>query len=106
MKALFSTTYLANQLEKALTDKGFDKIEFGDDEWVFNCAGNNLIGVSVSYTRDSSRALEILYIDRSQWYKLLQFLKLLPEQPIVLEISDFGDDDVKLRLSQFIADFD
>lgn len=105
MKALFSTKYLAAQLEKALKNKGFDKIEFKDKEWIFNRTEKKPIEVSVDYTRDSSRSLQTLYIDRMQWFKLLQFLKQLPEQPIVLEISDYGEDDVQLKLLQFVAVF-
>ncbi len=35
----------------------------------------------------------------------MEFLKQLPEQPIVLEIDDYGNNDILITLSQFIVYF-
>jgi hypothetical protein len=36
-----------------------------------------------------------------QWYKLSEFLKQLPEQPIVLEFQNYDEDEIRITLSQF-----
>jgi hypothetical protein len=105
MRAIISTKYLAERLYKALQNKGFNQIEFKDKEWVLNRTEKPSLSISVDYTRDSSREFNTLQIDRVQWFKLYQFVKILPEQPIVLEISDYGNDEIKIRLCQFVADF-
>lgn len=40
-----------------------------------------------------------------QWYKLSEFLKQLPEQPIVLEFQNYDEDEIIITLSQFKCRF-
>lgn len=105
MKALFSTLYLANQLEKALKNKGFNTIEFNGNEWNLNRIDKKHIVIVADYVREERPERHSLNVDRAQWVRLLQFLKLLPEQPIVLEVDFWDSFDVRIRLSQFVADF-
>lgn len=105
MKAIISSLYLTRMLDKALKNKGFNKIEFKEKEWILNRKDKSDLSITVDYTRDSEQDFDTLQIDRVQWFKLYQFVKNLPEQPIILEISDCGNDDIKIRLCQFVADF-
>ena len=105
MKAIISSLYLTKMLDKALKNKGFNKIEFKDKEWILNRKDKSDLSIPVDYTRDSYQDFEVLDVDRAQWYRLLEFLKVLPEQPIVLELRDWGDDQVRIRICQFVADF-
>jgi hypothetical protein len=106
MKVLFSTKYLAFMLKKALDNKGFNQIIFTENNWIFNRLGKNDITVKAHQTNDFQNAVpDVLQIDRAQWYRVAEFLEPLPEQPILLEIDYFGNDDIRIRLSQIIADF-
>lgn len=105
MKVLFSTKYLALQLEKALEDRDFNWIEFTDNEFIFKRTEKNDLVLKLEHAKDSYSDIDCLKIDRVQWFKLMDFLKQLPEQPIVLEIIDYGNDDILIRLSQFVMEF-
>ena len=105
MRAIVSTKYLAERLKKALSIKDFNKIKFEGREWIFCQSSYSNLSMTIDYTRDSYQDIDVLEIDRMQWYKLLQFVKQLPEQPIVIEISDYGDNGVSIKLSQFVMNF-
>lgn len=106
MKVLFSTKYLAAMLRKALLDKGFNRIDFNEENWILKRQECIDIKLKVEHTTDSCKdELQSLNIDRAQWFNLMTFLEKLPEQPIVLELMFFGNDDVEIKLSQFIAKF-
>jgi hypothetical protein len=104
MKTIISTKKLSDTLNKALKDKSFNRIDFKYKEWIFNRSEKSNLTIDVDYVNQNFNTLESIEIDRMKWYKISEFLKILPEQPIVLEI-DFFTDDIKIRLSQFIADF-
>lgn len=40
-----------------------------------------------------------------QWYRVCEFLKLLQEQPIVIEFDNYNDDHADIKLTQFEASF-
>ena len=105
MKALFSTLYLANQLEKALNNKGFNTIDFVQNEWILNRDGKRPITIQAQYVHDEKPEKPFFKVDRAQWLKVMQFLKLLPEQPILLELDFWDSEDVRIELSQFKARF-
>jgi len=105
MKAIVSSLYLAKTLEKVLKNKGFNEIVFNKNCWILNRSEKPDVILDIHYTKDSGNDMEFVKIDRVQCYKLLEFLRLLPEQPIVIEIIDYGNEDIKIQLTQFVANF-
>lgn len=106
MKVLFSTKYLSSMIKKALNDTSFNEIEFRREEWILKSTDKVDLVLKVVHTIDSPETeLDSLKIDRVQWFKLMTFLEPLPEQPIVLELLDYSNDDIDIILSQFTAEF-
>lgn len=104
MKILISTAYLSSVLEKALIYNKANKIHFRKDEWLFK--GNKDVFMYAHHIRIiEPNEFQILEIDREKWLEVMVFVKKLPEQPIVLELIEHKEKEVKIRLEQFVADF-
>jgi len=56
----------------------------------------------VEFLEDGKEDSLISKFNHLQWYKLQVFLTSLIEQPIIIDINKINDDEVEIKLSQFI----
>jgi len=47
----------------------------------------------------------LIEADILQWYNIYQFLNMIEEQPIVMELNDYSDTILNVKFSQFVARF-
>lgn len=103
MKTIISTEYLKRSIQKALS-LGLKAIKFQNNEILFFCKNERTIEMIVAKELEIDKSI-LVTADVIQWYKIYRFLKNLPEQPIVMEIDNYSDTEISIKLSQFIAKF-
>jgi len=100
MKIIASTKILSIEIDRAI-NKNLNRFALYSKTEIFKIYSN------VLYQEFCIGCLEkgetfISKFNHLQWYKVSEFLKQLPEQPIVLEIEKINDDEIDIKLSQFI----
>ncbi len=106
MKIIVSTKTLASEIKKALDNRtthfevGGEKIKFdGNDSFHWN------ICMAVGHGKMYYRGV----FKRATWHHMLDFVKQLGEQPIVIEFREYMHTEVherpEITLSQFIKCF-
>ena len=58
----------------------------------------------VSYCSQEHGSVPRREFDKLQWYRIKEFLKPLPDQPICMEFKDFGG-GFEIELTGFVANF-
>lgn len=109
MKIIASTKALASAIQKAL-DNNTTIFHISRTEESLGFSGKILVELSIAlcsgYKYDNYNGK----FDAVTWYRVMEFLKQLPEQPIVLTFTNYKsnneiNDDVPIELSQFVKTF-
>jgi len=103
MKVIISTKAYPQFIDRAIR-KGFENfvIDGQNKEIQFYKLGKNQPNDMHPIIGDETEVFRAKF-NELQWYKLSEFLKQLPEQPIVLEFN--YEDDVTIKATQFVATF-
>lgn len=105
MKIIASTKILPIEIDRAIR-KGFTNFALYGNSKTLKIY-NNIFSQEMSIEcLESERHKKIIFnFNHLQWYKLSEFLKTLCEQPIVLEFDIISDNEIEIKLSQFIHRF-
>jgi len=102
MRIIASTKILPIEIDRAIR-KGFTSFAlYGETETlrIYNSVFSQEMKIGCL---DSEKSKKIIAnFNHLQWYKLSNFLRKLPEQPIVLEFDKIDDENVDIKLEQFI----
>lgn len=104
MKTVLSTKELARVIKKAIGLR-CESFEYNPEtkELVFN--KENDLYLDVHHLQKEIYEHEKFTFDTIQMFKVLNFLKELEEQPIVVEFDQYEDDKISIELSQFVKSF-
>ena len=104
MKFIISSKYFYEKVTEALNNEA-EFVDFNNGVMHF-VNGIPEEGVFVSIEKITEIQDQNLKLDRNKLYDLLHFLKLLEEQPIVVEVNDFGFEySAQFQITQCIAKF-
>lgn len=105
MKILVSTKYLPKEIDRVLR-KGFTDFAITGVKNEIRFYKNEKEQItSICPTVDCEKDIFEGRVNQLQWYKISEFVKLLPEQPIVLDFEDNYDETISIKLTQFVAWF-
>lgn len=79
------------------------KLTIGENFLMFSF--NHGAGIYIPVHRDSNETFSVDQTNTKQWEKVRKLARMIPEQPIVIEIDQIDDDKISIELSQFIARF-
>jgi len=104
MKVILSTKVFAQTIKRAIESK-CEYFEFNPEtkDFVFNEDPYIYLDAHIVDKHGYNR--EQFTFDGFQMFNVLSFLNKLEEQPIVVEIDQYEDNKLSIRLSQFIINF-
>ena len=101
MVIIISTKYLASTIKQAILNncKQFNLIPH-TSEIVFSRL-SGIVAEGIHVLERGLQKNETCTFNPIQMYKLMEFLEQLPEQPIVIDFSQYTDSECSIKLTQF-----
>jgi hypothetical protein len=104
MKTIVSTKGLSRVIKDAIINHcTMMSVSFYDKQIRFTCPSRDFfIECAV---RQERTTIDNYTFNPIKMYKLMEFLDLLPEQPILVEFKQITDDECDIKLTDFVANF-
>lgn len=103
MKTIISSLYLKSKVKKAINNR-LSKIKIQNNNISFICEDKKIYEVSLAAELQIDKEI-LIEADIMQWYNIYQFLNMIEEQPIVMELDDYSETILNVKFSQFVARF-
>lgn len=106
MKIIVSTKVFANTIKEVLVSDFTEVIISKKDKKLTFKKLNGFLYKEVEFLEDEFSDSDIkIAIDYNQWFRMSHFLNQLPEQPIIIDFCDYGNDNLHITLSGFVQIF-